>query len=164
MIIESFIKEIVFNAIENCNYDPTTVSNGICSYAQRHGFHELKTKFTDSVIKRVIVNSLTPIMSMKPDAITLYFSHYSLIERLSLLNNQSLIIANAKRAGKYVNDDEILKIEEAFDDCMKTVCQEQGLRELLDIQISEIILNIDYAKGVSSHMGQRLNSLEGDSH
>ena len=161
MSIDDLVKEKVFPAISKCDYDPDAICRGVAAYAYDNGFYELESKFSENVIQRVINNNLAPVMDMQPESIALSFENYHLIKRVRMINNQSLALADAVRTGHKASSDELSKIETEFDDCMTEVCNVPGLREFLNVQISEIILNIDYAKGESTNLSQRLNSIEG---
>ena len=161
MCIDDLVKENVISAISKCDYDPDAIGRGVAAYAYDNGFYELEARFSENVIRRVIKNNLSPVLDMQPDSVALFFENYHLIKRVRMINNQSLALADAVRTGHKTSPDELSRIETEFDDCMAEVCSVQGLREFLNVQISEIILNIDYAKGESSNLSQRLNSIEG---
>lgn len=161
MYIYELVQAIVIPAINGCDYDPDAVFSGITAYAHNNGFYELGSRFSEGVIRNIIKNNLSPILDMKSENIALFFSNFQLIERVRIINNQSLAIADWVRTGHEAAPDELQKIEAEFDDCMFKVCSIQGLWSFLNVQISEIVLNIDFVKGATKRFSQRLNSIEG---
>jgi hypothetical protein len=161
MNIEEYVRSSVIPVIRGSNYDLDALNGGIVAYTHYNGFYDLDSRFSENVIQRVIQNNLASVLTMQPKDIVLFFSNYSLIESVKLVNNRSLALADSVRTGKQVLSDDIRKVEKEFEKYMLEVCKISGLREFLGEQISEIILNIDYAKGVSHQFSQRLSSISG---
>lgn len=162
MHITEFIHGAVLPAIQNCDYVPESVLDGIDAYARDNGFFELDGEFPDTVIQGVILNSLRPLLALPKEHIVLFFSNYRLIEKVRLINNRSLALAKAACRGAPNASGDVQKLEADFDDCMNEVCRIDGLRDFLNVQISEILLNIDFAKETMPYYGQRLHGLKGD--
>jgi hypothetical protein len=162
MRINELVRAIVVPAIGACDYDPDAINKGITAYARDYGFEELSAKFSESVIQKVIRSNLSQVLNMRAESIVLFFSNYQIIEKVRIVNNQSLALADRVRTGDKVSPDEIQTLETKFENCMVEVCGIEGLREFLDIQISDIILNIEFAKGATMRYSHRLCSVEGD--
>lgn len=161
MKIKELIYEMVLSAVGDISCDYDQITTGIDEYIEDNGFDRLNDSFSSSVIESVIKTNLADKLSMPPESIALYFSNYRLIEKIRVLNNQSLALAKAVTHGE--NPAESFKIEElekAFDEYTREVYAKENLKKMLDSQISEIILNLDYAKAKSSVYSRRLRDLE----
>ena len=159
MDINKYVQDVILHAVEACAYDKASLLAGIDAYIKANGFAQLSGQFSDEVIKKTASSILNSVMPAKPEEVVLYFSNYELIERVRLLNNQSLKLARQKLDGKEaVNTTELNRIEEKLDEYMRQINGIDGLYEFLNLQISEIVLNMDYAKGRAPYAGQRLAS------
>ena len=157
MDIIKYVQDIVLNAVEACDYDDASLLAGIETYIKANGFARLSGQFSDEVIRKTVSSNLNSVMPAKPEEVVLYFSNYELIERVRLLNNQSLKLARQKLDGKEaVRSVELNSLEEKLDEYSRQINGTDGLYEFLKPQISEIVLNIDYAKDKSPYVGQRL--------
>ncbi len=161
MNIKKYVYNAVIDAIRDCDYEPEMVSDCVEAYIKNNGFYELDGRFNDSVIQRVVGSNLAPVLAMSHQSIAIFFSFYPLIEQVKLINNKSLALAAAVRDGHSASLEEVQSLEAELDACVAEVCKSEKLHQFLNGQISEILLNIDYAKGVSTQMGQRLCVSEG---
>lgn len=161
MNIKQFVEEMILSSVSRVDFDMPQLANGIDAYIEDNGFHALEDRFEDTVIKNVISNNLAVLLSRPAEEIVLYFSNYGLIERIRLINNRSLKLANEKRHGKDIeNSDSVDELEAELENCLREVYRIKGLQNILQTQISEIILNLDYANNSSSGLSQRLSNLE----
>lgn len=161
MNVKELIYEMVLSAVEDKTFDYEQITAGIDEYIKDNGFDRLNDSFSSSVIESVIRTNLANILSMSPESIALYFSNYRLIEKVRVLNNQSLALAKAVAHGERPSESfKIEELEKTFDEYIKEVYAKENLKKILDSQIAEIIINLDYAKKKSSVYSRRLRDSE----
>lgn len=116
--------------------------------------------YDDTLIAKVITNNLTDRLSKSGKEIVLFFSNYRLIETMRLIDNKTLKLARNRAHSVQVAGTELAEAEKQFESCLKEVYKVQGLPEMLRTMLSEILLNIDSAKGVSPCCSQRFNDAQ----
>lgn len=157
MNIEEYVSTAVLAKLDEIDFDADKLKAGIAKYVEDQAFRELDGKFSESVMKSVIQNNLAPLLASPPSEICLFFSNYSTIQGLKLIDNQALALAKASRlSGKPCSPDTLAALELRLDACLQHVYGDPELQRILKMQVSEILLNIDYAKYPSHVMSQRL--------
>ena len=160
MDIYNYVYDRVFAAIEGMDYDTEALRAGMDAYANDNCFEALTGKFSDSVIQSVIDSGIKPLLAGPKRDLILFFSNYKLIEEIRLLNNRSLRLATEKMAEGSCDPSAVRDMEKSFEEIVWRVYLVEGLGDYLTLQMSEIISNLDYAKGTSDSVGYRLGDLE----
>ena len=157
MDIKEVVRERVLSAVGDYDTDMDKLIDGIDEYIADNGFCGLAGKFDDAVIREVIYNNLASRLAGPKKEIFLFFSNYKLIENIRVINNRTLKLAkDSQHSERGAELSTIQEIERDFENCMQEVYQIEGLQDILRLQISEIILNIDYAKKASPYLSRRL--------
>lgn len=161
MDTKKLVRELVLSSIGNVNCDMSRLTDGIDAYAEDNGFQALDGSFSKEIIQRVVSNNLDDRLSRPAGEIVLYFSNYRLIEQIRLINNKSLKIAKERIHSDGIgNEKSIADLERQFESCLREVYKTEGLQQMLQIQISEIILNLDCAKNPSQALSRRIRDAE----
>ena len=157
MDIQNYVREEVFAAIGDASCDPDRVIAGVDAYTEDNGFMALAGDFDDSVIRQVIRTDLEGHRLAPGKETALYFANYRLIERVQVVNNRSLTLSleNGTADPEAVSD-----IEKEFDECMREISREDGLYDMLEVQISEIVLNLERARKGTGGMSRRSRDTE----
>lgn len=158
--IKAYVCEIILSAISEKEYDKEALITGIDSYISDNGFMELNASFNDDVIRKVITNNLASRLSGTPTDIVLFFSNYELIKRIKILDNKALKYASEVSRNNDVNYEEICELDKQLEKYICEVNGNPGLYGMLRERITEIILNLDFAKKTSPYMSQRLKNME----
>lgn len=161
MDVERYLFDRLAGALKGVPLDRDRLRAGISAFARDNGFAQLEGRFSDSVIRDLLDGSVDSVLACFGRDAGLYFSCYQMIEEIRLLNNRTLELANERRQTGRVEMGEVEKAETDFDEKMAEIGAVEGLYPMLSVQISEIISNIDYAKGVSPLMGKRLHDMAG---
>lgn len=157
MNIEEYVSAAVLAKLDEIDFDADKLRAGIAEYVDDQAFRELEGRFSESVMKSVIANNLSPLLTSPASEICLFFSNYMTIQELKLIDNQALALAKESRlSGKSCSPDALAAIESSLNTCLQHVYGDPDLQRMLKKQVSEILLNIDYAKCPSHVMSQRL--------
>ena len=161
MDAKELVRKLVLSSVGNTDCDMEKLTDGIDAYTEDNGFQLLDGSFDEDTIQRVVSNNLADRVSRPAGQIVLYFLNYRLIEQMRLINNKSLKIAKERIHSDGNGDEEsIADIERQFEGCLREVYKTEGLQQMLQIQISEIILNLDFAKNPSKALSRRARDAE----
>jgi|GEM_PF-4750968 len=161
MDVEKYLYDRVVGALRGVPLDRDKLHAGIGAFARDNGFAQLAGRFGDDVIRQVLDGSADAVLEEFGPGTGLYFTHYQLIEDVRLLNNRTLELADDRRRTGSVEPGLIEQAEREFNEKMAEISRAAGLFPMLTVQISEIVSNIDYARGTTDLMGQRLSDLAG---
>ncbi|MBQ6610440.1 MAG: hypothetical protein IJH70_08390 [Oscillospiraceae bacterium] len=107
-------------------------------------------------IRKMLDRRLEALFCMPEREIAQYFTHYRLMEDMRILENKTLALAEAAQRGDTApfcaN-----ALEEEFEALLQQVQEDPMLYEKLAGRISEIVLNLDSAKGGYGFEGQKLH-------
>ena len=157
MDIKNYVREAVFSLIGDTACDPDRVIAGIDAYTDDNGFAAMAGDFDDTVIRQVVRMDLEGHRFGTGKEAALYFSNYRLIEKVRILSNKALKLSLVKEAA----DPHILvELERELEECLREVGLEDGLYDMLEMQFSEIVLNLDHVRKGTDSVSQRKRDAE----
>lgn len=160
MDIREYIHVTILSHIGENRFNRTKLEKGIDTYIADNGFCKLEAAFSDKVIENVIKNNLGYLLSGSQETTILFFSNYENIEKIRLLNNESLEMAKrAEETNFQIESERVSELEDRFEKLLKEIYCEEGLSNMLKTQISEIILNLDYAKKISPYYSKKMRDM-----
>ncbi len=161
MSTRELVRKMVLSSIGDVDFDEEKLTAGVDAYTEDNGFTALDDSFSEEIISKVVSNNLAERLSRPAGEIVLFFSNYRLIEQIRIINNKSLKLARERIHGDgNENEESIADLGEEFEDCLREVYKTDGLEQMLQVQISDIILNLDYAKKPSEALSRRARDAE----
>ncbi len=154
------IKEYVYAKIApiaaECGYRTDTLFQGLDAYITDNGFFELIGMVDDEIISSVIDNNLAVYLTMPPRYTLIYFSNYLLIEQFRIACNRIHKCAEKRLRQISLPEPELKIASEEYNRLLQKICACPELYSFLDTWVSESLLDLDYANGITVCMSRRL--------
>lgn len=156
MNIERELYELVRENIQEGQELSPDVVDGIIAYANANGLPALLSGLSDDVARLSLRSFMEPILDMPSDNIVTYFQSYRMISSFKLLSNRILEQARRKSKGFSADAAVLDELEPQLAEHVSALRQDSELGQTYAQEISDCLMDLDYAAGRTSNISLRL--------
>ena len=154
MKIETIIINCLKKNINGIN-ESDAFFDGISEYASDNSMDSfIKDDQPIEVTEFVVSSFMQPFYSMPVEKVNSFFKNYSLIKNFNLLSNEVFGLACEKY--KHGNATVPADLEERINLCISKIYLNKELEKLYMMEISDVIMDIDFVKGKTDKLSLRL--------
>lgn len=156
MKVETIVLSCLKKHSSELHVDNECFLDGVFKYVQDNNIDSLLSeKQSTDTAELLIISFLEPLLRMPSNVLNAYFENYCLIKEFKMISNTVLELAQEKwntRAKVLLNED----MEERAIHCIAELYSQNDLKSVYTMEISDVILEMDYIKGKTEKISVRL--------
>ena len=157
MKIEKMIYDVIKSKIRQMKYNENALFDGIIAYAADNRIELLveKMQAAGKNPAAAVEMFIKPITNLSPEAIIAYFVQYQPLKEFRQISNQIFEAVRHFHATKEVKV-ELVVLEDRLKALAAKLYYDPTLKNMLDMELSENMLDINYMRGETDKLSLRL--------
>lgn len=156
MSAEEILYNLFLNKMGNAPFNGKKLAEGVRGYVRDNGLNNACVGTDEKTCKMLVETYVEPIFRLSADYVRAYFENYEMIVELNAYSNEILELAVRTHNGENMKMDNDA-IEGKLTSLARGLYKEPMLKSMVDMQVSEGLLDIAYINGKSDKMSMRLS-------
>ena len=156
MNVEREIYELLRQKVHNERLISEDTCEGIRAYALSSGLDKKLAALPDSTANTILQTFMKPVMDMPEDKVIEYFRTYPVISEFHILSNRIFDAAKDKKNGRCAEWSDLQALEKELALFMQAILKDRALKQTLDHELSDCLMDLDFAMGKTNKLSLRL--------